>query len=252
MLIVSINKKQLDKKIWWKAIVPALANITMQSLYACAFYYIEPGFMTLLTKTSIIWTASFSLVFFAEEKTLVKSKRFWSGLVLLVIGVFGVVYFKEDFTATKTLTGIIIALVMAFMWAVYTISAKIAFKDIDSRHGFSVLSIYTVGGLFVLALTFGEVGECVKMGAWQWACIVISGVTSIALAHALYYASMKRIGATIPALVLLAQPFMVLGISYVVFRETLTGIQLLFGMVLLAGAGLAIWAQQHLRRIVAE
>ncbi len=204
--------------------------------------------MVLLMKSSIIWIAGFSLIFFAEERTLVKSKRFWSGLTLSTIGVIGVMYYKEDFAATRTLTGMTIALMTAFMWAVYIVSARIAFKDIDSRHGFSVISIYTVGGLFVLALLFGTIGDCVKMGLWQWACVVISGATAIALSHTLYYAAMRRIGATIPGLVMLAQPFIVLAISSVVFGESLNAFQLLFGVVLLAGSGLAIWAQEHLKR----
>ena len=247
-LVFSIKKGRLDKRVWRRAVVPGAANIVMQSLFACAYYYIGPAFMVLLMKSSIIWIAGFSLIFFAEERALVKSKRFWSGLVLSVVGVAGVLYYKEDFAATRTLTGIIIAFMTAFMWAVYIISARIAFKDIDSRHCFSVISIYTVGGLFLLALLFGQIGDCVKMGAWQWVCVVISGATAIALSHTLYYAAMRRIGATIPGLVMLAQPFIVLAISSVVFGETLNTIQLLFGVVLLAGSGLAIWAQGHLKR----
>jgi drug/metabolite transporter (DMT)-like permease len=87
------------------------------------------------------------------------------------------------------------------------------------------------------------------LGAWQWACIVMSGVTAIAFAHVLYYTAMRRIGATIPALVILAQPFVVLGMSNVFFGESMNGLQLLFGMALLAGAALAIWAQQDLKNI---
>ena len=249
-LVFSIRAKRLDTRVWRKALVPATANVIMQSLFACAFYYIGPAFMVLLAKSSIIWIASFSLIFFPEERTLIKSKRFWSGLALSVIGVAGVMYYKEDFAATRTMTGIIITLVVAFMWAVYTLSAKIAFRDIDSRHGFSVTSIYTVAGLSVLGLLFGNLGDCARMGLLQWACVVISGVTCIALAHVLYYAAMRRIGATIPALVILAQPFIVLAISYVVFGESLSVLQLLFGVALLAGSALAIWAQEHLKRNV--
>lgn len=247
-LIFSIKKGRLNPKVWRRAVVPALANIVMQSLFARAFYYIGPAFMVLLMKSSLIWIAGFSLIFFAEERALVKSKRFWSGLVLSTTGVIGVMGFKEDFTAAGTLTGIVLALAMAFMWAVYIISARIAFRDIDSRHGFSVISIYTVAGLFVLGLLFGDLGGCLKMGPWQWACIVISGVTAIALSHTLYYSAMRRIGATIPALILLGQPFIVLAISNVVFKESLNILQLLFGVVLLAGSGLAVWAQGHLKR----
>ena len=247
-LIFSIKQGLLNARVWRRAVVPGLANVVMQSLFACAFYYIGPAFMVLLAKSSLIWIASFSLIFFAEERALVKSKRFWSGLVLSATGVIGVMCFKEDFAAAGTLTGIILALAMAFMWAVYIVSARIAFRDIDSRHGFSVISIYTVAGLFVLGLLFGELGNCIKMGPWQWFCVVISGATAIALSHTLYYSAMRRIGATIPALVMLAQPFIVLAISHVCFKESLNILQLLFGVVLLAGSGFAIWAQGHLKR----
>jgi len=247
-LLFSISAKRLDARIWRRAIIPALANIVMQSLFAGAFYYISPAFMVLLSKTSIIWVAGFSVIFFAEERTLVKSKRFWLGLALSVAGVTGVMYFKEGFGTTRTITGVAIALTMAFMWAVYMLSARIAFREIDSRSSFAVISIYTVVGLFALALKFGKVGDCINIGAKGWAAIVISGVASIALSHVLYYAAMRRIGATIPALMILAQPFIVFAISNVIFGESLNARQLLSGLVLLGGAALAIWAQKHLKR----
>ncbi len=247
-LVYSIKKGRLNARVWRRAVVPGLANVIMQSLFACAFYYIGPAFMVLLAKSSLLWIASFSLIFFAEERALAKSKRFWSGLVLSMMGVIGVICFKEDFATAANLIGIVLTLAMAFMWAVYIISVRIAFRDIDSRHGFSVISIYTVAGLFVLGLLLGDLGDCVKMGARQWFYIVISGATAIALSHTLYYSAMRRIGVTIPALVMLAQPFIVLAISNVVFKESLNILQLLFGVVLLAGSGLAIWAQEHLKR----
>jgi len=246
-LIFSVKKGRLKARVWRRAVVPGVANVVMQSLFACAFYYIGPAFMVLLAKSSLIWIAGFSLIFFVEERALVKSKRFWSGLVLSTIGVIGVLCFKENFSAAGTITGVALTLAMACMWAVYIVSARIAFRNIDSRYGFSVISIYTVAGLFALVFVFGDLGDCVKMGAWQWFCIVISGATAIALSHTLYYSAMRRIGATIPALVMLAQPFIVLAISSVVFKESLNILQLLSGVVLLAGSGLAIWAQEQLK-----
>jgi drug/metabolite transporter (DMT)-like permease len=224
-----------------------MANILMQSLYAAAFYYIGPAFMVLQMKTNVVWIAGFSLIFFSEERALVKSKRFWTGLTLSVAGLIGVMYNEVDLAQARIITGIIVAQAAAFMWGVYTVSVRIAFREIDSRSGFSVMSIYTVVGLAVSALLFGEVKTAAQMDAWQWVCVVISAVIAIAFAHTLYYAAMKRIGATIPALVILAQPFVVLGISNIVFGESMNGFQLLFGMALLAGAALAIWAQQDLK-----
>jgi len=247
-LLFSVKRQRIEKKLWRKALLPAAANIIMQSFWAGGFYYIGAAFMALLSKSSVIWIAGFSLAFFADERNLIKSKRFWLGLVLSVSGVIGVIYHKEDFAVSGTVTGIVIALAAAFMWAVYTLSVRIAFRDADSRSGFSIISIYTVAGLFVLGISFGRLGDCAKMGAGPWAAVVISGLTAIALGHVLYYAAIKRVGATIPALVILAQPFSVLAISNIVFGESLNRLQLLFGLVLLAGSALAIWAQKHLWR----
>ncbi len=246
-LLFLIKKKRVDKSVWRRALLPAVPNIVTQSLWAAAFYYIDPAFMVLLTKFSVIWIAGFSLVFFADERELVKSKRFWLAVALSAIGVVGVVLYKEDFTTVKTITGIVIALAVSVMWGVYTVSVKIAFKDIDSRVGFSVISIYTLFGLSVLAFVFGRPQDCLEMSVWPWACVVISGITAIGLGHVLYYVAIKHIGATIPALVILAQPFMVFVISSIFFGEFLNGLQWLFGVVLLAGAAFAIWAHWHLR-----
>lgn len=246
-LLSSVRTKRLDARVWRRALVPAGANVVMQSLWAAAFYYIGPAFMVLLTKTNIIWITTFSLIVFPEERTLVRSKRFWLGLALSLTGLVGVMYYRVDLAAARTATGIVIALAAAFTWGIYTVSARIAFRDIDSRSAFSVTSLYTSVGLGVFALLFGRVGDCARMGAWQWACVVISAVVAIALAHTSYYAAMKRIGATIPALVILAQPLIVLAMSSAVFGESFSAVQLLFGVVLLIGSALAIWAQQHLK-----
>lgn len=246
-LVFSFKKRRVNRSIWRRALLPAVPNIVTQSLWAVGFYYIEPAFMVLLTKFSVIWIAIFSFIFFANERALLKSKRFWLAVVLSTIGVVGVMLYKENFASVKTVTGIIIAMAVSVMWGVYTASIKIAFKDIDSRVGFSVMSIYTLFGLCVLALAFGRPQDCLKMDIWPWLCVIISGITAIGLGHVLYYATIKRIGATIPNLVILSQPFAVFVVSNVLFGEFLNGHQWFFGVVLLAGAGLAIWAQQHLR-----
>lgn len=247
-LLYFIRRKRFDHRTWYRAVLPSLANVAMQSVWAAAFYYIGPAFLVLLSKTSILWVAGFSLAFFVEERPLVGSRRFWTGLALSVCGVFGVLYFKQDFSAAATQTGIVIALVTAFMWSVYTISVKIAFRKTDARSGFAVISLYTVVGLWVAAFVRGDPGQALALGMAGWAAVVFSGITAIALGHVFFYTAIQRIGATIPMLVILAQPLVVFSISSVVFRERLTGLQMLFGVLLLAGSGLSVWAQQDLRR----
>ena len=248
-LLYLIKAKKFDSKIWLLAIPPAAANIIMQSLWAASFYYIDPAFMNLIVKSSVIWIAGFSIIFFPDERGLAKSKRFWLGLLLSGTGVAGVCLYQEGFASIRTKTGILLALTAAFFWAVYTITVKIAFKNTDSRAGFSVISIYTVAGLGVLAFVFGEPQNCIGMGARPWLYVVISAVGCIALTHVLYYFAIKSIGATIPSLVMLASPFIVLTVSSIVFGESLSQPQWFFGIILLTGAGFAIWTQKHLKKL---
>ncbi len=248
VLLYFIYTGRFDKRTWRLALWPAVANIAMQSLWAESFYHIGPAFSVLLSKTSVLWVTAFSLAFFADERPLAGSRRFWTGLALSATGVFGVLYFRDDFGTAGTVTGIGISLACALMWAVYTLSVKIKLRDIDSRVGFSVISIYTVVGLWIGAFIFGDPRECATMGAAPWMAVVFSGVTSIALAHVFYYVAIKRIGATIPLIVILSQPLVVFSISSVVFQERLNGLQLLFGLLLLFGAGISVWAQEHLKR----
>jgi len=247
-LFLDAKRSRLDSRIWRIALLPAVANVVMQSFWAWSFYYIEPAFMNLLVKSSIIWVAGFSIAFFADERGLVRSKCFWIGLILGVLGLVGVTVFKENFTARSTLTGIILSQAAGLTWAAYIITVRIAFKDTSSRRGFAVVSLYSVVGLGLLALLFGKCSDCLEMNFRPWACVVISGLVAIALGHVLFYASIKRIGAAIPSLVLLATPFTILIISRIIFGETLSVLQLISGLVLVTGGALAILAQGHLRR----
>jgi drug/metabolite transporter (DMT)-like permease len=112
------------QRTWRRAVVPSLANIAMQSLWAAGFYYLAPAFMTLLTSTSILWVTSFSMVFFPEERSLMRSPRFWLGQLSLT-ACWRV--FQRRFHGGGHASGIAIA------WrrrscGVYTVSVKIALR----------------------------------------------------------------------------------------------------------------------------
>lgn len=246
-LFVGIRKGRVRPIVFRRAVLPAVPNIVMQCLWAWSFYFVEPGFATLLSKSSLIWIAVFSLVYFPDERLLVKSWRFWIAISLSIAGLLIVILTKQGFATRSSLVGIVLMLSAAFAWALYTISVRIYFRDIDSRIGFSVVSLYTVAALAVMALIFGRPSHAFSLAPRPWACIIVSGVVSISLAHTLYYSSMKRIGATIPSLLLQLQPFVVLAFSMVIFTERLNFWQWTGGIILVAGAALSIWAQQHLK-----
>lgn len=246
-LLLAVRQGRVRPIVFKRAILPALPNIVMQSFWAWSFYFVEPGFASLLAKSSLIWIAVFSLVYFSDERPLVTSRRFWAGMFMSIAGLLMVIVTKQGFTARASLTGIVLMLSAAMAWALYTVSVRIYLRDIDSRIGFSVVSLYTVAALAVMAVIFGEPAYIFNLTCKPFAFVIISGIVSISLAHTLYYSSMKRIGATIPALVLQLQPFVVLAFSMFIFAERLNYWQWIGGVILVAGSALSIWAQRHLK-----
>lgn len=243
-LLAEIKAGRLTKKIWLLALLPFIPNVIMQNFWALAFYYIDPGFVTLLVTTSIIWVVILSIILFRDERRLIKSKLFRFSIILSIIGVVGVTLSNPSVHKPLTITGIIIVLLYDFIWGFYAIAVKVSMKNIDSRIGFSVISIYTTAGLAIPMMLFGKAGQMLEMPFTGWLVAVVSGITGIGLGHVFYYVSIHRLGSTVSALSLLAQPFVVIIFSYILFGEKLTAVQWLFGIVLVAGSAMAIIAEK--------
>ena len=247
-LLHHLRRGTVPKRLWLAAVPVFAANMVMQSCWAGGFYFAEPGFITLLQKTSIIWVASFSLIFFIDERALLKSVFFWIGLSCSLVGVVGVVLFQKDFSLQTSLGGAILPIASSIAWAIYSLTAKVMFKGIDSRMSFAVITLYMAAGLGILAVVFGTPSQLIHMDMKGWANLITSGISAIALAHVFYYIAIQRIGATIPAMTLLATPFSTIIASRLVFGETLTAGQLTFGAILITGAAAAICAQRDLHK----
>ncbi|MDH7600056.1 MAG: DMT family transporter [Sedimentisphaerales bacterium] len=241
-----IRSGRFERQVWRKAIVPAIPNVLMQTCWAAAFYYAQPGLVSMLSKTSVIWVAMLSMIMFQEDRRLASSLRFWSALCMAAIGAFGVLYFKPDFAASASWLGIVLILLEAIFSGAYTVSIKRYLSSVASSSAFFAVSLYTTLALAILATAFGRPGQVLELTWLQWSYVGMSSALAIALGHTLYYAAIKRIGPTIPALVILAQPFGVLVLSWVVFGERMTLVQMIFGVVLLVGAAIGIWSRTDL------
>ncbi|MGD0784577.1 MAG: DMT family transporter [Sedimentisphaerales bacterium] len=246
-IFLSQKKDFYSKELWRKALIIAVINVVVQCCWGAAFYYINPAFVTLLSKSSILWTVAISLIFFADERPLVKSWAFWASFIIVIVGLAGVMVFKQDFSTKASIIGIVLTLGFAISWAFYTISIKVLLKNEDSITSFTIVSIYSTIGLGILAFWFGKPMQCVNFSGNIWFLLILSSLTSISASHVTFYSAIKRIGSSIPTLVVLAQPFLVLLVSRVLFDEHLNGPQWFFGLLLIAGAGLAIKAQEHIK-----
>jgi drug/metabolite transporter (DMT)-like permease len=198
-----------------------------------------------------------SMIVFADERVLARSRRFWSGLGLGLIGGVGVLMFKPGFVLGASPSGagvrtILIGAVMVTtataLWSVYAVMVRLTMRGVDSRTAFAVIALETTLGLAVIASIWGQPGVVVTVPLRVIVLVALSGWICIALAHVCYYTAIQRIGVAVPTAVLQLTPFAVLSLSYLIFDERLATAQLASGVVLVAGAGLALWAQEQIRR----
>lgn len=244
-LLVALGRGRVQRDLWRRALLPAVFNVVMQCLWARSLYYVEPGFVALLARTSLFWVTLFSVLFFVDERQVIRSRCFWVGLTISLLGVVLVIVNRDGFTARGSLLGIALVLTAELAWGLYTVAARHAFRGVDSRLAFSILSLYTTVGLGGLAWAFGQPGELMNLSSVTLICLVISGVVCISLAHIFYYKAINSIGPTISSVVLLLHPFLVIILSMMVFVEKLNLYQWLGGGIIVIGSVLAILSQRR-------
>jgi drug/metabolite transporter (DMT)-like permease len=243
-LSMAIVKNRVQTSLWRLALLPAFFNIVMQSFWALGLSLIEPGFVSLLARTSLFWVILFSFIIFPEERSLMKSSRFWLGITLSVVGTIIVIVFKEGFSTHANSLGIILILLSEVAWALYAVSARKAFRQTPSTLAFSIISLYTMIGLAILALLLGQPVQIFTMPTHAIAYLIFSGFLCISIAHTLFFKAIKSIGTTLTSVIMQIHPFIVILLSMLIFTETLTLSQWLGGFILVTGSLIAILAQK--------
>ncbi len=246
-LVYAHKRGKLPRSVWRKAWPVVVANLFMQTCWAAGFYFVSATFHNLMAKSTVIWVPLAAVIFFPGERRLFRSKLLWTGMLLSLTGVAGVIIAGEGFEMKATIMGALIINLATIGWAAYTVTIRKCLNDVDARVAFGVVSVYSVVGFLALMFIFGDPSQCLTIPASIWTAVVLSAVLAIALSHSLYYMTINRIGATIPALALLTTPFVVALLANIFLNESLTGAQWLWGIVLIAGGVFSVTAQRDLK-----
>lgn len=233
--------------IFRRALLPAFINLGGQILWAWAPYFVEPGLLSFTVRLSALWSVIASFFFFADERVLIRSKRFWFGLTFSIIGFIFIITGGEALPHGAKLTGILIAVVCSVFWAFYGITVRRNMKGIDSRLAFTVICMYTsIGTLFFMFL-FGDYQAVFTLPPNIILLILISSIMGIAIAHVLFYVAMQSIGVAIASTFNLLSAFITAVFSFFLFQEVLNMVQWNAGLLLVLGAILLLWAQERVK-----
>ncbi len=240
-------RKGIAKPIHFKlAIIPTIVNVFAQIFLAWAPYHIEPGMMMFLGRISILFSITASMIIFMDERKLTSSMLFWFGLFICVIGFSGLNLTKETFSAESTWFGVCLITLHALFIAFYSVAVRYYLRGVNPWISFPIVCQYTAVILFILMWFIGEPARLLDMSIGRLSVLAFSSVIGIALGHVFFYYALEHLGVSISSSSGLIMPFLTSIGSYFIFNETFSFGQLIFGIVLLLGGGLLLYAQQHL------
>src|SRR4051812_36188089 len=189
------GRETIDRAAFLACLWPCLPNVVHQVTQVMALFYMGPGVYAIFTRTSVIFTALLALIFFPEERHVIRQWQFQIGTLLGLIGAFGVVWFQPgEHTQERhiALPGLFIAFTATFCWALYGIFVKRPSAELGSIRSFGIVSLITSTLLLPLTFAFGRIGTPLHCEMQVNIILIISAVTCITLAHVLYYVAIHE------------------------------------------------------------
>ena len=232
---------RLDLRAFGLCLVPSLPNVVHQIAQTVSLFYIGPGVYAIFARSSVIMTVLLALIFFPEERHILRLWQFQVGTLLGLVGAVGVFWFQPGTDAGHVaIQGLLIAFVATTCWALYGVLVKRPSARLGSIRSFGLVSFITSTLLFPLARAFGNVATPLQVSWIVNLILAVSAVTCITMAHVLYYVAIQEIGVALAQTLQLLCPLGALLLSAWIFHERLTVAQTCSAAMLLFGAFLAM------------
>ena len=233
--------RPLDLRAFALCLIPSLPNVVHQIAQTVSLFYIGPGVYAIFTRSSVIMTALLALIFFPDERHILRQWQFQVGTVLGLLGAIGVFWFQPG-TDTRhvAIRGLLVAFVATTCWALYGVLVKRPSAELGSVRSFGLISFITSTLLFPLTCVFGNVATPVHVTWHVNLILAVSAVTCITMAHVLYYVAIQEIGVALAQTLQLLCPLGAVILSTWIFHERLTVAQIWSAAILLFGAFLAM------------
>lgn len=232
---------QLDLRAFALCLIPSLPNVVHQISQTVALFYIGPGVYAIFTRSSVIITALFALIFFPEERHILRQWQFQAGTLFGLLGAVGVFWFQPGTNSGHVaVRGLLIGFIATTCWALYGVLVKRPSAKLGSIRSFGLVSFITSMLLFPLTCTLGNVATPFQVSWSVNLILIVSAVVCITSAHVLYYVAIQEIGVALAQTLQLLCPLGAVLLSAAIFHERLTVAQIWSAAILLLGAFLAM------------
>ena len=220
------------KAHWPKLLLLALVVFLVQTAWVKGIYMTTPTTAVLIADVDVVSIALLSALFFEAERDIVRRKYFLAGSALAIVGVIGVALGKEH-AGTEFNAGVALVLARSVLWASYIVSIRAL---MDKENPLVIAAwVYLLSSILLLptVLVWGDIGKVTVVPVTTNVLLFGSGALCVGIGNALNFAVIKRLGSTISVTLLLVIPFTTGIISYLIWDETLTAVQIGSGMVII-------------------
>ena len=225
-----------------KLLIPIIAVYMFQILMVYGLVFTTPTIGALITRLSIIFVDIMSFFLFPEERVSISSRGFIAGTLMSFLGVSGVVVTGSSLFRYEGsfLTGVAFLLLASILWAVYTVSVKIALRDSDPLS--ATVNIFLFSGIMYLPLSMltGGMYRVFNAGSTVNLLLIASGILAIGFANLLNYYAIQRLGASLPANLQILLPVFTAILSVTVFQEEMPPHKIFFSILTLVGCWLIV------------
>ena len=231
---------------WYVFLLPTLFNCVFQVTMVSGLYKksIYPGFMSLLQKSTLIFSLVLAYVLFRDERRTILSRRYIVGCAIAIAGVIGVVMFGQRARADFR-EGVLLVLASSFLWSCYTLAMKHVVKKTRPLISFAIVSTYTTIFFIVWTSLRSEPSRFLALPPLDMVLVIVSGLMCISAAHSLYFRAVQQLGVAISESALLVLPLLTGILEGFRFGLHLNGYQMLMGVVLLSGTYVVIAARRR-------
>jgi len=233
--------------IWRRAIPPAVLNSMGQVCFGASIYFIEPGLAGFLLRFSLVSSTFGAFALFADERVLLRSRTFWCGMLLLVLGSLATVFLGVQPIEGDTFVGVMLGAAGGLLFGLYGVAVRYTMHGVPPLYSFSAISSLTALVMVVLMLTVGERHGLMvlELRGSLVASLVVSAVLGIAIGHIFFYSAIARLGVAVSGAIVQLAPFLGGAGSVLIFREILTVWQWLGGVVMLVGSAVLLRAERQ-------
>jgi len=217
----------------------ALATV----LFTQSFHYLNPSVAILLQKLQPLLAIGLAVWFLGEKL----SKRFWLWAIVAIFGAYLVSFpgFNPvGFTWNNNTLGVLLALGAALFWGGSTVFGRFVLNTASFQMMTSLRFLTALVFLFLMNIYYGTLGEIAAATTKDWFYVFMTAVIAGFVSLLIYYYGLRSTKASVATLCELAFPVAAVLVNWKFLGETLSGMQIVGGLILLAAIAGLSWVNQ--------